>query len=205
MDRAAFLFLTILFAALALEAIVDPTPPAARLARLIQDLRREVREIQSLINRTRPEDARGVLLRIGEEHLPAIQAKLDLVEAEVAKVAQLSLWPAVVFQVDGSDIVVSVLGIEAGGLAVGAGGPGLRWDPDAWQLRDLEPAAGVELICQRCDGGELRFVALLARAKSGELLRIHGEGKPVIWLPNREHIQLVDSENKRIDFVVIVW
>jgi hypothetical protein len=50
-------FLLLLFAALAIKAAVDPAPPPAGARAALAEAKREVREIQSLINRTRPEEA----------------------------------------------------------------------------------------------------------------------------------------------------
>jgi hypothetical protein len=132
-----------------------------------------------------------------------LRAKLDFLEEKLVELE--TFWPAVVFKIEGSDIIVSVQGIKAGGLAVGAGGPGLRWNPEAWRPIELKPASGVKLVEQSCDG-ELKFVVLSATGIKGEILRIHGEGEPVLWMPSREYIQLVDENNQRVtDFVVIVW
>jgi len=196
-------FLLLLFAALAIKAAVDPAPPPAGARAALAEAKREVREIQSLINRTRPEEAWGSLMRIREEYLPSLRAKLEFLEAKLVELE--TFWPAVVFKIEGSDIVVSVQGIKAGGLAVGAGGPGLRWNPQAWRPVELKPASGVKLVEQFCNG-ELKFVVLSATGIKGEVLRIHGEGEPVLWMPSRESIQLVDDQNQRVtEFVVIVW
>jgi len=196
-------FLLLLFAALAIKAAVDPAPPPAGAQAILEAAKREVREIQSLINRTRPEEAWTSLMRIQDEYLPGLRAKLDLLEEKLVELE--TFWPAVVFKIEGSDIVVSVQGIKAGGLAVGAGGPGLRWNQEAWRPLELKPASGVKLVQQSCDG-ELKFVLLSATGIKGYLLRIHGEGEPVLWIPDRSHIQLVDGNNQRVtDFVVIVW
>jgi hypothetical protein len=113
--------------------------------------------------------------------------------------------PAVVFKIQGSNIIASVQGIEAGGLAIGAGGPGLRWNQEAWRPLELKPADGVKLMQQSCDG-ELKFVVLSATGIKGEILRIRGEGEPVLGIPDRSHTQLVDESNQRVtEFVVIVW
>ena len=194
--------LLLLFAALALKAAVDPAPPPAAARAALAAARREVREIQALINRTRPEEAWGCLLTIREEYLPTLRARLDQLEAKMVELE--TFWPAVVFRIEGSDVVVSVQGIKAGGLAVGAGGPGIRWT-EAWKPLELLPAQDVKLCEQSCNG-ELKFVLLLARGRSGELLRIRGEGQPILFAPSREAIQLVDDQNQRVtDFVVIVW
>jgi len=196
-------FFLLLFAALAIKAAVDPAPPEARAQAVLEAAKREVWEIQSLINRTRPEEAWTSLMAIRDDYLPSLRAKLDFLEAKLVELE--TFWPAVVFRFDGSDIVVSVQGIKAGGLAVGAGGPGLRWNSEAWKPIELKPADGVKLVEQSCDG-ELKFVLLSANGIRGELLRIHGEGEPVLWIPDRTHIQLVDENNQRVlDFVVIVW
>jgi len=195
-------FLLLVFAALALKAAVDPAPPPAAARAALAAVQREVREIQSLINRTRPEEAWGTLMAIRDEHLPSLRAKLDQLEAKMVELE--TFWPAVVFRIEGSDIVVSVQGIKAGGLAIGAGGPGLRWT-EAWKPIELKPAEDVKLCEQSCNG-ELKFVLLLPRGRSGELLRIRGEGQPILFAPSRESIQLVDDQNRRVtDFVVIVW
>jgi len=197
------IFLLLLFAALALKAAVDPAPPPAAARAALAAARREVREIQALINRTRPEEAWDALMVIREEHLPSLRAKLDQLEAKMVELE--TFWPAVVFRIEGSDVVVSVQGIKAGGLAVGAGGPGIRWNSEAWKPLELLPAQDVKLCQQSCNG-ELKFVLLLARGRSGELLRIRGEGQPILFAPSRESIQLVDDQNQRVtDFVVIVW
>jgi hypothetical protein len=142
-------------------------------------------------------------MRIQDEHLPSLRAKLDSLEAKLVELE--TFWPAVVFKIEGRDVVVSVQGIKAGGLAVGAGGPGLRWNPESWRPVELKPASGTKLVEQSCDG-ELKFVLLSAQGVKGELLRIRGEGEPVLWMPSREYIQLVDENNQRVsDFVVIVW
>jgi len=196
-------FLLLVFLAMALKAAVDPAPPPAGARAALAEAKREVREIQSLINRTRPEEAWTSLMRISEEYLPSLRAKLDFLEAKLVELE--TFWPAVVFKIEGSDIIVSVQGIKAGGLAVGAGGPGLRWNPQAWKPIELKPVDGVKLMDQSCDG-ELKFVVLSATGIKGEILRIHGEGDPVLWIPDRSHIQLVDENNQRVtDFVVIVW
>jgi hypothetical protein len=196
-------FLLLLFAALAIKAAVDPVPPPAGARAALAEAKREVREIQSLINRTRPEEAWTSLMRIQDEYLPSLRAKLDFLEAKLVELE--TFWPAVVFKIEGSDIVVSVQGIKAGGLAVGAGGPGLRWNQEAWRPLELKPVDGIKLMQQSCDG-ELKFVILSAIGIKGEILRIHGEGEPVLWIPNREYIQLVDENNQRVtEFVVIVW
>jgi len=196
-------FLLLLFAALAIKAAVDPAPPPAGAQAILEAAKREVREIQSLINRTRPEEAWTSLMAIRDDYLPSLRAKLDFLEAKLVELE--TFWPAVVFKIEGSDITVSVQGIKAGGLAIGAGGPGLRWNPQAWKLVELKPVDGVKLMDQSCDG-ELKFVLLSAQGVKGELLRIHGEGEPVLWIPDRSHIQLVDENNQRVtDFVVIVW
>jgi hypothetical protein len=196
-------FLLLVFLAMALKAAVDPAPPLAGAQAILEAAKREVREIQSLINRTRPEEAWGSLMRIQDEYLPSLRAKLDFLEEKLVELE--TFWPAVVFKIEGSDIVVSVQGIKAGGLAVGAGGPGLRWNQEAWRPIELKPTDGVKLMQQSCDG-ELKFVVLSATGIKGELLRIHGEGEPVLWIPSREYIQLVDDQNQRVtEFVVIVW
>lgn len=196
------LFLLLAFLALAIKAAVDPAPPTQSAQAALQAARQEVREIQSLINRTRPEEAWDTLMVIRDEHLPSLRAKLDQLEARMAELE--TFWPAVVFKIEGSDIVVSVAGIKAGGLAVGAGGPGLRWT-EAWKPIELVPAKDVKLCQQSCDG-ELKFVLLLAHGRSGELLRIRGEGQPILLAPSRDSIQLVDENNQRVtDFVLIVW
>jgi hypothetical protein len=196
-------FLLLLFAALVIKAAVDPAPPPIGARAVLEQAKRELREIQSLINRTRPEEAWGSLMRIQDEYLPSLRAKLDFLEEKLVELE--TFWPAVVFKIEGSDIVVSVQGIKAGGLAVGAGGPGLRWNPQAWRPLELKPADGVKLVQQSCDG-ELKFVVLSATGIKGEILRIHGEGDPALWIPDRSHIQLVDEDNQRVtDFVVIVW
>jgi len=197
------LFLIFAFLALALRAALAPAPPPAGARAALAAAQREVREIQSLINRTRPEEAWTSLMRIQDEYLPSLRAKLESLEAKLVELE--TFWPAVVFKIEGSDIIVSVQGIKAGGLAVGAGGPGLRWNPQAWKPLELKPADGVKLMQQSCDG-ELKFVLLSAQGVKGELLRIHGEGEPVLWMPSRESIQLVDDQNQRVtEFVVIVW
>ena len=196
-------FFLLLFAALAIKAAVDPAPPEARAQAVLEAAKRGVWEIQSLINRTRPEEAWTSLMAIRDDYLPSLRAKLDFLEAKLVELE--TFWPAVVFRFDGSDIVVSVQGIKAGGLAVGAGGPGLRWNSEAWKPIELLPAKDVKLCQQSCNG-ELKFVLLLARGRSGELLRIRGEGQPILFAPSREAIQLVDDQNQRVtDFVVIVW
>jgi len=196
-------FLLLLFAALAIKAAVDPAPPPAGAQAILEAAKREVREIQSLINRTRPEEAWTSLMAIRDDYLPSLRAKLDFLEAKLVELE--TFWPAVVFKIEGSDIIVSVQGIKAGGLAVGAGGPGLRWNQKAWRPLELKPADGMKLMQQSCDG-ELKFVLLSATGIKGEILRIHGEGDPVLWIPSREYIQLVDDQNQRVsDFVVIVW
>jgi len=196
-------FLLLLFVALAIKAAVDPAPPPTGAQAILEAAKREVREIQSLINRTRPEEAWTSLMRIQDEYLPSLRAKLHFLEEKLVELE--TFWPAVVFKIEGSDIIVSVQGIKAGGLAVGAGGPGLRWNPESWRPLELKPVDGVKLMQQSCDG-ELKFVLLSAQGVKGELLRIHGEGEPVLWIPNREYIQLVDENNQRVsDFVVIVW
>jgi len=196
-------FLLLLFAALAIKAAVDPAPPPAGARAALAEAKREVREIQSLINRTRPEEAWTSLMAIRDDYLPGLRAKLDFLEAKLVELE--TFWPAVVFKIEGSDIIVSVQGIKAGGLAVGAGGPGLRWNQEAWRPLELKPVDGVKLMQQSCDG-ELKFVVLSAQGVKGELLRIHGEGEPVLWIPDRSHIQLVDENNQRVtEFVVIVW
>jgi len=196
-------FLLLLFAALAIKAAVDPAPPPAGARAALEQAKREVREIQSLINRTRPEEAWGSLMAIRDDYLPGLRAKLDFLEEKLVELE--TFWPAVVFKIEGSDIIVSVQGIKAGGLAIGAGGPGLRWNPQAWKLVELKPVDGVKLMQQSCDG-ELKFVLLSATGIKGEILRIHGEGEPALWIPSREYIQLVDDQNQRVsDFVVIVW
>jgi hypothetical protein len=196
-------FLLLLFAALAIKAAVDPAPPPTGARAALAEAKREVREIQSLINRTRPEEAWTSLMAIRDDYLPGLRAKLDFLEEKLVELE--TFWPAVVFKIEGSDIVVSVQGIKAGGLAVGADGPGLRWNPQAWRPVELKPADGVKLVQQSCDG-ELKFVVLSTTGIKGELLRIHGEGEPVLWIPSREYIQLVDDQNQRVsDFVVIVW
>ena len=196
-------FLLLVFLAMALKAAVDPAPPLAGAQAILEAAKREVREIQSLINRTRPEEAWTSLMRIQDEYLPSLRAKLHFLEEKLVELE--TFWPAVVFKIEGSDIIVSVQGIKAGGLAVGAGGPGLRWNPESWRPLELKPVDGVKLMQQSCDG-ELKFVLLSAQGVKGELLRIHGEGEPVLWIPNREYIQLVDENNQRVsDFVVIVW
>ena len=142
-------------------------------------------------------------MRIREEYLPSLRAKLEFLEAKLVELE--TFWPAVVFKIEGSDIIVSVQGIKAGGLAVGTGGPGLRWNPESWRPVELKPVDGVKLMQQSCDD-ELKFVVLSATGMKGEVLRIHGEGEPVLWMPSRESIQLVDDQNRRVtDFVVIVW
>jgi len=196
-------FLLLLFAALAIKAAVDPAPPPASAQAILEAAKREVREIQSLINRTRPEEAWTSLTAIRDDYLPSLRAKLDFLEEKLVELE--TFWPAVVFKIEGSDIIVSVQGIKAGGLAVGAGGPGLRWNQEAWRPLELKPVDGVKLMQQSCDG-ELKFVVLSATGIKGEILRIHGEGEPVLWIPNREYIQLVDENNQRVtEFVVIVW
>ena len=196
-------FLLLVCLAMALKAAVDPAPPLAGAQAILEAAKREVREIQSLINRTRPEEAWTSLMAIRDDYLPSLRAKLDLLEAKLVELE--TFWPAVVFKIEGSDIVVSVQGIKAGGLALGAGGPGLRWNPQAWKPIELKPVDGVKLMQQSCDG-ELKFVVLSATGIKGELLRIHGEGEPVLWIPSREYIQLVDDQNQRVtEFVVIVW
>ena len=196
-------FLLFAFLALALRAALAPAPPPAGARAALAAAQREAQEIQSLINRTRPEEAWTSLMRIREEYLPSLRAKLDFLEAKLVELE--TFWPAVVFKIEGSDIVVSVQGIKAGGLAVGAGGPGLRWNPESWRPVELKPASGVKLVNQSCNG-ELKFVLLSAQGVKGELLRIHGEGEPVLWMPSRESIQLVDDQNQRVtEFVVIVW
>jgi hypothetical protein len=197
------LFLLFAFLALALRAALAPAPPPAGARAALAAAQREVQEIQSLINRTRPEEAWTSLMRIREEYLPSLRAKLEFLEAKLVELE--TFWPAVVFKIEGSDIIVSVQGIKAGGLAVGAGGPGLRWNPQAWRPVELKPASGVKLVDQSCNG-ELKFVVLSATGIKGEVLRIHGEGKPVLWMPSRESIQLVDDQNRRVtEFIVIVW
>jgi hypothetical protein len=57
-------FLLLLFAALAIRAAVDPAPPPAGARAALAEAKREVREIQSLINRTRPEEAWTSLMAI---------------------------------------------------------------------------------------------------------------------------------------------
>jgi len=196
------ILLLLLFAALAIKAAVDPAPPPAAARAALAAVQREVREIEKLTQGIRPEEAWDVLMVIREEHLPSLRAKLDQLEAKMVELE--TFWPAVVFRIEGSDIVVSVQGIKAGGLAVGAGGPGLRWT-EAWKPLELRPAQDVKLCEQSCNG-ELKFVLLLPRGRSGELLRIRGEGQPILFAPNRESIQLVDDQNRRVtDFVVIVW
>jgi len=196
-------FLLLVFLAMALKAAVDPAPPLAGAQAILEAAKREVREIQSLINRTRPEEAWTSLMAIRDDYLPGLRAKLDFLEAKLVELE--TFWPAVVFKIEGSDIIVSVQGIKAGGLAVGAGGPGLRWNPQAWKLVELKPVDGIKLMDQSCDG-ELKFVLLSATGIKGEILRIHGEGEPVLWIPSREYIQLVDDKNQRVtEFVVIVW
>jgi len=195
-------FLLLLFAALAIKAAVDPAPPPAAARAALAAVQREVREIEKLTQGIRPEEAWDVLMVIREEHLPSLRAKLDQLEAKMVELE--TFWPAVVFRIEGSDIVVSVQGIKAGGLAIGAGGPGLRWTK-AWTPIELKPAEDVKLCEQSCNG-ELKFVLLLPRGRSGELLRIRGEGQPILFAPSRESIQLVDENNQRVtDFVVIVW
>jgi hypothetical protein len=196
-------FLLLVFLAMALKAAVDPAPPPAGARAVLEQAKREVREIQSLINRARPEEAWTSLMAIRDDYLPSLRARLDFLEEKLVELE--TFWPAVVFKIEGSDIVVSVQGIKAGGLAVGAGGPGLRWNPQAWKPIELKPASGTKLVEQSCDG-ELKFVVLSATGIKGEILRIHGEGEPVLWMPSREYIQLVDENNQRVtEFVVIVW
>jgi len=195
------ILLLLLFAALAIKAAVAPAPPSATARAALAAVQREVREIEKLTRGIRPEEAWDVLMVIREEHLPSLRAKLDQLEAKMVELE--TFWPAVVFRIEGSDIIVSVQGIKAGGLAVGAGGPGLRW-AEAWRPIELKPAEDVKLCEQSCNG-ELKFVLFLPRGRSGELLRIRGEGSPILFAPSRESIQLVDDQNRRVtDFVVIV-
>jgi len=196
------ILLLLLFVVLAIKAAVDPAPPPAAARAALAAVRQEVREIEKLTRGIRPEEAWDVLMAIREEHLPSLRAKLDQLEAKMVELE--TFWPAVVFKIEGSDIIVSVQGIKAGGLAIGAGGPGLRWT-EAWKPIELKPAQDVKLCEQSCDS-ELKFVLLLPRGRSGELLRIRGEGQPILFAPSRESIQLVDDQNRRVtDFVVIVW
>jgi len=195
-------FLLLVFAALAIKAAVDPAPPPAAARAALAAVRQELRQIERSLAGLRPDEAWDALMTLREVHLPSLRAKLDQLEAKMVELE--TFWPAVVFRIEGSDVVVSVAGIKAGGLAIGAGGPGLRWT-EAWRPLELKPAQDVKLCEQTCDG-ELKFVLLLARGRSGELLRIRGEGQPILFAPSRESIQLVDDQNRRVtDFVVIVW
>ena len=194
--------LLLLFAALALKAAVDPAPPPAAARAALAAARQEVRQIERRLSGLRPEEAWDTLMVLREELLPSLRAKLDQLEAKMVELE--TFWPAVVFRIEGSDVVVSVQGIKAGGLAVGADGPGIRW-MEAWKPLELLPAQDVKLCEQSCNG-ELKFVLLLARGRSGELLRIRGEGQPILFAPSRDSIQLVDAQNQRVtDFVLIVW
>jgi len=196
------ILLLLLFAALAIKAALAPAPPPAAARAALAAVWQDLRQIERSLAGLRPEEAWDALMTLREVHLPNLHAKLDQLEAKMVELE--TFWPAVVFRIDGSDIIVSVQGIKAGGLAVGAGGPGLRWT-EAWKPIELKPAQDVKLCEQSCDS-ELKFVLLLPRGRSGELLRIRGEGQPVLFAPSRESIQLVDDQNRRVtDFVVIVW
>jgi len=196
------ILLLLLFAALAIKAALAPAPPPAAARAALAAVRQDLRQIERSLAGLRPEEAWDVLMTLREEHLPSLRAKLDQLEARMVELE--TFWPAVVFRIEGSDVVVSVAGIKAGGLAIGAGGPGLRWT-EAWKPLELKPAQDVKLCEQSCDS-ELKFVLLLPRGRSGELLRIRGEGQPILFAPSRESIQLVDDQNRRVtDFVVIVW
>lgn len=142
------------------------------------------------------------MLRIYE----TAQALEDRLREAEEKMKEIPLWPALVFEVDGSDVVIRACGFKAGGIAVGAGGPGLRYDPARWQPREFLPADGITFTCQACQSpGELRFAVLSPSGREGELLRIRGEGAPVLWLPAQEHVQVVDEGNNRVECVMILW
>lgn len=198
-----FFLLLGIVAAWALRAALDPSPPQVRAERVLDELDREVSRVSSLINRTRPEEAWETLMAIREDYLSSIRARIEHLRAILAEL-QLS-ERVVVFLIDGSDVIVSVYGLRAGGLAVGVDGPGLRWDPSTWRIRELSPTQGVTLTCQACGEDGLRFALLSAEGVEGELLRIRGEGKPVLWLPSRQNIQLVDEKNEVVtEFVVVL-
>lgn len=193
MDRGIFFLLLALVAGLSLRAALNPSPPLTQAERILDELEREISRVASLINCTRPEEAWEALNVIREDHLSVLRARAAKLRGTLAE-----LSPAVVFRLEGSDLVVSVWGIRAGGLAAS-----LRWDPRTWRLVELLPAEGVKLTLEGHGKGELRFV-LLSDGTEGELLRVRGEGKPELWL-SPAGIELFDKGNKLVtEFSVVL-
>ena len=87
------LFLLLLFAVLALEAAVEPSPPLAGAQRATAQAEQTIREIQALIDSTYPEEANFVLECIEEEYLPELRARLAYLERKLAELE--ALQPAV--------------------------------------------------------------------------------------------------------------
>ncbi|MEN3010300.1 MAG: hypothetical protein ABDI20_04895, partial [Candidatus Bipolaricaulaceae bacterium] len=145
-DRAVFFLLLCFTALLALQAALNPSPPARQAAVLIAQAQRELTVIQRLCNQTfrDPWEAHLALAQIGEV-TESLQARLGHLEATLTHL--FCTTPAVVFRADGEDIVVTVVNVKAGGLAVGTGGPALRYDPAQWSPVELQPARGWHLVC----------------------------------------------------------
>lgn len=208
-ERTLFALLVILTAVLGLRAALHPSPPAARALALTQSLHHDFLELKKVASWAFSArdcgELQDALVRV-HELAHAMEAKLDQLEAAMAAL-EFALWPMLVFRVEGADVVVHVAGVEAGGLAVGAGGPGLRWNPATWELKEIEVLApGATLVCQDgCGPGELRFVVLSATAMRGPILRLKGQGQPALWVPPRESIQIVDAQNKPVNELVVVF
>lgn len=209
-EKAVFFLLLALTAAFGLRVALQPSPSQSRVLLLAQSMHHDLAEIKRVADRAffarDPGELQDALVRV-RELLQSFQAKLDQLEAILGEM-DFALWPTVLFRIEGSDIVVRIAGVQARGLALGVGGPGLRWNPETWELKEIEVLAkDAEFLCSDgCGPGELRFALLAKKSMQGAVLRLKGQGMPVLWLPAQEHIQLVDEQNQLVrEFVVAVW
>lgn len=201
-EKALFLFLLAVTVAASLRGLLAPAPPAARVELLLHETHRELAEIQRLgttLFRTQGE-MHTALARAAELALAA-RAKLDHLAQMWAELP--CTQPLVVWVREGEDLVVEVWNVEAGGLAVGAGGPALRYDPDQWTPLEIAPAPGWQLTCSELAPGDLRWIALSPKGRSGPVVRIRGRGVPVFWV-NPAYIQLVDAHNRPVEPAVVL-